>query len=116
MPNNLNTFKTLFLLGTGLGMILACSGGPGLPLVQALFGYIEPPAAESVMDSMKREYDLCKRSDPNRNCTQIAYDAVRISQGLDPKPIPEGYVIITRDELESAPTPKKEESQKETQQ
>ena len=40
--------------------------------------------------------------DDSRDCVQIAYNIVREEQGLDPRPIPEGYVIITRETIEES--------------
>ncbi len=74
-----------------------------LDVSRMLFGYIEPPKAESVMDSLRREYNRCLAIDSNRDCVQIAYDQVRVTQGLDPKPIPKGYVVIVQEEMEKVP-------------
>lgn len=89
---------------TTILLIAGCASTSGsetgwFKFVQAIFGYQEPPKAESVGESLSREYDRCLKVDPNRNCVQIAYDRVRVAQGLDPAPIPEGYVVIVEDTI-----------------
>lgn len=82
------------------GLLLAsCANQTPLDVTRMLFGYIEPPKAESVMESLRKEYNRCLAIDSERDCVQLAYDKVRVTQGLDPKPIPEGYVIIVQEEM-----------------
>ncbi|MEE4246513.1 MAG: hypothetical protein V2I33_13975 [Kangiellaceae bacterium] len=81
-------------------MIVACANMSALDITRALFGYIEPPKAESMMDTLTREYNLCMKVDPSRDCIQVAYDITRSEQGLDPKALPTGYVTVVRERIE----------------
>lgn len=87
-----------------IALIVGCSSKQSaLEVTRMLFGYIEPPKAESVMESLRREYNRCLAIDSDRDCVQIAYDKVRVTQGLDPQPIPRGYVVIVQEEMEKEP-------------
>jgi hypothetical protein len=86
------------------GLLSGCANqNSALEVTRMLFGYIEPPKAESVMETLRREYDRCMAIDSQRDCVQLAYDKVRVTQGLDPKPIPKGYVVIIKEEIEKKP-------------
>jgi hypothetical protein len=109
--------KTGLGLKAGLSVLVsltlfACASDSSvtpLNVTRMLFGYIEPPKAESVMTSLRKEYNRCMAIDDSRNCVQLAYDQVRVTQGLDPKAIPEGYVIVVQEEIEN-PKPSSEQS------
>ncbi len=94
------------LLALVMLMVGCSSKQSALEVTRMLFGYIEPPKAESVMESLRREYNRCLAIDSNRDCVQIAYDQVRVTQGLDPQPIPKGYVVIVQEEMEKEPVQK----------
>ncbi|WMS85854.1 hypothetical protein [Pleionea litopenaei] len=121
---NLTSLR-LLLVVTFFSVLGGCAGQGGdgasntpgwLNVVRVLFGYVEPPKAESVMDSLTREYDRCVKIDASRNCVQLAYDQVRVTQGLDPKPIPKGYVVIVEDEIARKEAERKAREQKEQEQ
>ncbi|WP_144392363.1 hypothetical protein [Pleionea sediminis] len=106
------TLRANFFLSSMFGVLIlaGCANQSALDVTRMLFGYIEPPKAESVMDSMKREYNRCLAIDSDRDCVQIAYDKVRVTQGLDPKPIPKGYVVIVQEEMNKPASTEESES------
>jgi hypothetical protein len=91
-------------LVVAIGLLGGCANqNSTLEVTRMLFGYVEPPKAESVMETLRHEYNRCMAIDSQRDCVQLAYDEVRVKQGLDPKPIPKGYVVIIKEEIEKTP-------------
>jgi hypothetical protein len=92
--------------------ISACADSTPLEVTRGLLGYIPPPETTTVSQELRLEYDRCMKIDKSQNCAQKAYDVVRVVKGLEPKPIPKGYVIILKGEGEHLNS-KEEKSAKE---
>jgi len=98
-----------------------CSGKEALNVTRALLGYTPPPEETTVAEELRIEYKRCMKIGEEDNCAQAAYDVVRKVKGLDPRVIPEGYVIIlegddgrtSQDESEEKPGDKQEEKKEE---
>lgn len=101
---NFSNVLLISVVMVNLFLVVGCANSRPLEIARALFGYVEPPKAESVMQSLQREYNLCMKVEPKPECVQLAYDKVRVTQGLDPKPIPRGYVVVVQEELDSSAT------------
>ncbi|NVJ60706.1 MAG: hypothetical protein HWE27_09950 [Gammaproteobacteria bacterium] len=97
---NVKSFVIITSIIVTLLYSTGCANGRGLDMARALFGYVEPPEAETVMQAMQREYNLCMKVEAKPECVQLAYDKVRVTKGLDPKPIPRGYVVIVQEEFD----------------
>ncbi|MCO7224696.1 hypothetical protein [Pleionea sp. CnH1-48] len=91
--------------------LTSCAETSALDVTRALLGYVEPPKAEPVLESLKKEYRRCMAENPERPCVQIAYDNIRDEHELDERALPKGYVRIIQGEVEKENTDAKESEQ-----
>ncbi|MGX5202973.1 hypothetical protein [Aliikangiella sp. IMCC44632] len=85
--------KKIIVMGLIIGLA-GCSTSSPLGVFRGLFGYIEPPPKTTISEELRIEYDRCMKIGEEKNCAQAAFDIVRKVKGLEPRKIPEGYVII----------------------
>ncbi len=71
-----------------------CAEQTPFQIAQSLLGYTPPPEETTIAEELRLEFKRCEKTDPDRNCAQIAYDVVRRVKGLEPRKVPEGVVII----------------------
>lgn len=90
------------LIGLCLAACSSQQAKQSAKIAQALMGYTPPPQEVSVLDELRAEYKKCVQLEGDSDCAQKAYDRVRAIKGLDPKPLPKGHVVITREEEEGA--------------
>ncbi len=85
--------KTTLFSSLIIGLI-SCADSTPLEITRGLLGYIPPSEETSVGEELQLEYNRCMKIGTEKNCAQAAYDVVRVVKGLEPRPIPKGYVII----------------------
>lgn len=76
--------------------LVSCADTSPLDVARGLLGYIPPPEETTIGEELQLEYDRCIRIGEEKNCAQAAYDVVRVVKGLEPRPVPKGYVIILK--------------------
>lgn len=69
--------------------------------MRGLLGYTPPPKETSISEELLLEYERCLKMGIEGNCAQIAYDMVSKVKGLEPRKLPEGYVILIQEALEN---------------
>ncbi len=94
--------STIVLIGLVLAACSSQQAKQSAKIAQALMGYTPPPQEVSVLDELRAEYKKCVQLEGDPDCAQKAYDRVRDIKGLDPKPLPKGHVIITREDEDAA--------------
>ncbi len=64
-----------------------------------LFGRLPPPPQTTVLQELRREYEKCVGDGGlEAECTQQAYETVRLAKGLDSTRLPAGTVTVRRDD------------------